>query len=267
MTSQIAQRMTQQSADVIASGKIAGVKLSAPKNSVLTTWDDLAQAGISPKDVENMYEEHFKKKPDNEYLNEDICKEYGHYCYNIQGTPKYYNQKKTKMTSLGNERIIANNSDVPATYHVTLSSSHSKSASVTVTNTASFSFGSTITMGSELLGIGAEFQTTFSIENSVGSTSTTSSDVTVSDSIDITLQPRQKVVARLDVSWESLTEEFEIPFTIEGWTGAKFGKRVEGHYYWFLNLSVGFPTPTSTLRGTVESSYDIKGYLHVDPVE
>ena len=74
---------------------------------------------------------------------------------------------------------------------MTLSTGHPKSASVKVTNAAAFSFGKTITMGSDVLGLGAEFQTTFSIQNNVGSTSSTISDVTVSDSIDITLTARR----------------------------------------------------------------------------
>ena len=111
-----------------------------------------------------------------------------------------------------------------------------------------------------------EFQTTFTVENSVGSTSSTSSDVTVSDSLDITLQAGQKVKAELEITWESLTEEFEIPFTIEGWTGARFPKRVDGHYLWFLTLTNKYATPTSTLRGVVECAYDIKGTLRVNNI-
>ena len=119
MTSQIAQSSTQhavESDEVLASGIVAGpVKQPAPENSVFTTWDDLAKAGISRNDLERAYEKRFKEEPEGEYLNEGICVEYGHYCYNIQGTPKYYNQKKTKMTKCGDERIIANNTDAPAT--------------------------------------------------------------------------------------------------------------------------------------------------------
>ena len=245
------------------------MKEAAPPNSVLTTWDDLAKAGISLKGVENMYVDEFKETPDKEYLNDGICKEFGHYCYNVQRAPQYINQKKKKLTSLGNSRVIENNSDFPVTYHVTLSSSHSKSASVTVTESASFSFGNAITMGSEELGIEMQFQTTFTVENSVGSTSSTSSDVTVSDSLDITLQSGQKVEAQLEVTWESLTEEFEIPFIIDGYTGARFPKRVQGRYLWFLPLTYKskYDTPKSTLRGVVECAYDIRGTLRVNNIK
>ena len=262
---------SESSVDVLDSATAAcddsDVKRTVPSNYVLTTWDDLAKAGISPKGVEKMYDKKYGVTPDKVYLNDGICKDYGHYCYNIQGVPKYNNQKRKTMTKLGDSRVIENNSDFTVKYHVTLSSSHTKSASVTVTNSSSFTFGGSITMGSEQLGIELEFQTTFTVTNSVGSTSSTSSDVTVSDSLDFTLDAGQKVEAQLEITWESLTQEFEIPFTIKGWTGASFPKRVKNHYFWFMTLKNKYDTPTSTLRGVVECAYDIKGRLRVNNIE
>ena len=236
-------------------------------NQVLTTWDDLSQAGYPKASFSDKYKEVFGKSPDDVHVNEGICVTYGHYCYNIQGDCTYRNRGTTTITRVGAEEQLMNNTDDTVTYHVQLSTSQTKSATVTVTDTTSFSFGNKITVGSKLLGIQAEFSNSFTFTNSTGSSSSTSHSITVTDSIDVPMPPHSKKVAKLNVSWTKMTEDFEIPFTIQGWTGANFPKRVKDHYYWFHTVSPWFGVPQSTLRGTLDCAYDIKGSIEVDPLQ
>lgn len=63
-----------------------------------------------------------------------------------------------------------------------------------------------------------------------------------------------------------MSEEFEIPITISGETGANFPHPVGpgGHYYWFLGLPRVFE---SKLTGVVDSAYDATGSVKVKDVE
>lgn len=158
-------------------------------NRVRTTWDDLLQVGISRDTVFKMFENEFEQKPKAVYLNEDICTKYGHMCYNNPGAVTYSNTSEKKITTVGNTKKLINDTDQEAEVDATLATKHSRSASVTVTQTSSVSFKNTLTVGSAELGISDEFSTQFTFENKVGSTSTDSESVEVSDTIHVSLPP------------------------------------------------------------------------------
>ena len=234
-------------------------------NEVLTKWDDLSRAGYPTSFWREEFKKRFGKTPNTLSLNDGICVEYGKYCYNIQGVPTYRNRKTSKALKVGAERIIENMSSDPATYNVTLSTTMSQSCSVIVTESSEFSFGNSITLGSEALGLSTELSTTFTVKNEIGSESSTSTEVNLSDTLTITVQPQAKKVIKLMVEWTELEEEIEIPIDIDGWVGGKYDKKVKDHYYWYITVAsaVG-STPESKILGKVDASYNIKGFITVD---
>lgn len=229
-------------------------------NKVLTSWEDLAGAGISQDYVKKMFESNFHgETPKSLHLNEGICVTFGHYCYNTPGTATYSNTKMVVRDKVADTKNISNHSNFPIKSTVKLTTEESRSATLTVTKESSFTFGNSISVSAAELGISDTFSESFTIKNTVGSTDTSSTKVTVEDSIMISLPPNSSVVAELEVTWTQLTEDFEIPIAINGMVGADFGKRVNGHYYWFLEL----PARNSTMKGKVLCAYDIKGDIIV----
>ena len=74
---------------------------------------------------------------------------------------------------------------------------------------------------SEALGLSSELTTTFTVNNEVGSESSTSTEVNLSDTVTIIVQPQAKKVIKLMVEWTELEKEFEIPIDIDGCTVKK----------------------------------------------
>ena len=265
------------SVDVMDDNSTAGiVAMSSERNLAkedenkvsLTTWKDLSEAGVSKHDIFELFRKHFGKTPHKVHLNDGICNDYDNHCYNYQGGEVEFNNQKTEVLQrIANSRQLSNDvpDGQPATYTVELQSSKEKSATVTVNQTSGISVGTKFTIGSEQLGISNEFSASFDLTNSVGSSTTTREIITVKDTIQVVLNPGKTVIVDLQLEWKSLKEDFKIPFHIKGWVGASYESRVKGHYYWFLNLVLlpsGLPK-VAYLKGTVETTYDIKGKIQM----
>ena len=228
-----------------------------------------------------MYHKEFGKNPKEVYLNQHICNKYHHHCYNYYGDVVVLAETKSTAVSkrVANSRELHNTSNVEATHTIELSASMQNYAGVKVTEASSFSYGGKISIGSEKLGVCAEFKANFTIENSVESTDSDTKEIRVTDKITTTLKPGEKVKAEMYLEWDTLTQKFKIPFTIAGWIGADFGHKVHGHYYWFFTLASG-QNPEwdkekgvlpkfhdSYLYATVESAYNIRGKSIVKTID
>ena len=232
-------------------------------NQVLTRWEDLSEVGCTKSALHEKYREIYDSAPDTISINEGICMDYGHYCYTIQESCSSTDQQQSTVMATGDVKELVNNTNHPVTYHVQLKCTKTKHASVTVTRKSEFSFRNEIVVSTSELGIQDKFDDSFSIQNCVGSTSSSSENVEVAESVDVTLQPGQRAVAVLDVAWTEIRKHFTIPFTVDGWCVATFPKAVNGHRFWFSDISSLFPTPQSSLSGLVECVCDIKGSISV----
>lgn len=240
---------------------------SREPNQVLTRWDDLSKAGCTRAAFFKKYEELYSTRPDCVYVNEGVCMDYGHYCYTIQGECSYNDQIQSTVMRSGDSKELVNNTDQPVTYHVQLKATQSKSLSVTVTKESEYSFGNTISVNAKELGIQGQFSTSdIILENSIGFTNCITDSVEVAESVDVTLKPGERAVAILDITWTELKQNFSVPFVIDGWCIAKFPKIVNGHYYWFYDISSFFDTPESNLHGKVDCMCNVKGTIHVTPL-
>ncbi|XP_065907372.1 hydralysin-like [Dysidea avara] len=234
------------------------------KDANLTTWDDLTKNGMSRRDLIKLYKEHLGRPPHAVYLNGGICEKYGYYCYNIPGKVRVTkNSSSSRVRSrIAEEKALTNDSDQSATFSLTLEATHEKSASVSVTETSSISFEQKISIGSAELGIGAEYTFKFGIENSVGSTSSTSDTYSMKDNVSITLKPKSSVVVRLEFKWLEEDADFEIPITVEGYTGGHYPEPLKGQEHCFPRLS-DWKTLTSYIRGSLIYAYNIQGGITV----
>ena len=231
-----------------------------------TTWNDLTNAGFGKSKVRQQYKEAFGIYPDDVHVNEGICVQYDHYCYNRLGKVHTGAKGTTVVSDVKASRDLENDTDEEITHEVTLTTQFTNSATLTVTNSSEFSFTGSITVGAKDLGLEASFSESFTFKNEVGSSCTHSRSITISDKVTATVPPHSKKRIELVVTWKKMTEDFEIPITISGMTGANFPRPVGngGHYYWFMGLPRVFE---SKLTGVVESAYDAIGKVKVRDIE
>ena len=242
-------------------------EFSNTDSKVLTNWNDMYVAGLTTKVIQDGYQRKFGVRPDNQHLNDDFAHQWGWYSYNLLGDISITNVNVQPKSSVSNERYLTNDGDTDVTHSITLTSKVSNSATTTVTSKSEISTTASITVGVEELGLGASFSETFTFSNEVGSSHTQSTDITVGDTVSVTVPPHSKKRVCLQVTWTSKTADWEIPVTIDpqGWTGVDFHKRVEGHYYWGVQHAVLADPPfKSIMRGRLDASYDTKGTIIVE---
>jgi hypothetical protein len=242
---------------------------------ILSTWEDFQHVNIT----QSMFYEKFKDKrgngstkPDKVHLNDDFCMTYNWMSYNIQGDMEVYSVNTTPKLRVANERTLVNNSNNEFKQSIKVSTTQTKSAEVSVEQSSGISTTAKISMSADIFGakIGAEFSTSFNVENKVGSKSTESLEVNVEDDVEVTVPPQSQVTVKLEVAWMSESCKWRIPVEIDGngWAGAQFPKRVNGHYYWGAPLSLLFPDklPLKTyISGEFQAAYDMKGKTIVGP--
>ena len=232
-----------------------------------TTWHDLEKAGFGKSKVRHQYKEEFGCNPDGVHVNKDICDRYHHYCYNRLGKVHTGAKKGgTVVSDVKVSRVLDNDNDEAFTHEVILDTQFDDSATLTVTNSSEISFTEGITVGAEELGLKSSFSETFTFKNEVGSSCTRSRSIAISDKVTVEVPPHSKKHIELVVTWKKMSEHFEIPITISGYTGANFPHPVGngGHYFWFMTLPYDFE---SKLTGVVESAYDVEGTIKVTDVE
>jgi len=263
--------MPGQSCGVLRAKNKKVMMMSSDSGQVLTNWDDMIACNMPKGSVMDAYQREFGTKPDDVHLNDDFCKNYGWLSYNNVGDVTYYNVVIKPTSKVESERILTNKTDTAYTQEVTLSTTVDNSVTATVTSASSVSTSNAITVGSEAFGIQDEFSQSFTFSNEVGSSDTKSKSITVADTVTVTVQPHSQVRLYLQVTWDSRTEDWDMPVKIDprGMTGAQFPKTVGpgGHYYWGVSHGHFFNPPfLSKMRGTLLASYNTTGRVIVEPV-
>lgn len=239
-------------------------------NAVLTNWDDMIACGMPEASVKDAYQRDFGETPDSVHINDEFCKHYGWLSYNRMSDIKYYNVTITPATDISGERILENDTLAPIKHTVKIETTVVNSATVTVKSTSKVSTSSTIAVEAAELGLGAPFLGSFTFSNEVGSSSTQSINVKISETVEVTVPPMTKARVYLRITWEERKEDFEIPVEIDpsGLTGAEFRHTVKGHYHWAVSHAYYFTPPfESSLRGSLKASYNTTGSIIVERVD
>lgn len=237
------------------------------KRTALTTWDDMIACDMPSAKVSNAYKKKFGVKPLKVHLNDEFCKTFGWLSYNLLGNVKYYDESPVLKSSISGERFLENKTSEPYTMEAELSTTMTNSATTTVTNASSVSVGSRITIGSDELGIGAQFSQDFTFSNEVGCSSTQSTEVTVRDKVTIIVPPGARFRVFLEVLWTQQDKEWEIPVEIDplGLTSVQFPRRVDKHYYWAVSHNGFFSPPfQSKIQGKLQCAYNTSGRVVVE---
>jgi hypothetical protein len=227
-------------------------------NQALSKWEDLEMAGCSKSAFHERLTEIYSQEPVSVCVNEGLCMEYGHFCYTVQkGSTVTELQQSTVMTT-GDSKLVPNDTEEPVIVRVDLKSTQKVGVSLTVSEESNFSRGKRISLFMNEPGIRKVSSSPFVIENTTGCTCSTSEEVEVSESVEVALQPGQRVLATLDVSWTEVKGEFVVPFAIDGWCMSSFPRPVNGQRLWLHDISSLFDLSQSELRGTLACVSDIK---------
>ncbi len=237
----------------------------------LTSWDDMSHAGLPPESVRKAYAIYYGSGlPDEVHINDDFCKREFLLSYNIPQAFIVHKKNPVTLTKIADTRILENDLDEAIQDEVTLSTTVTNSATLTVNQITEFKFSDSgeVVVSPDIFSISDTFSESFTISNSIGSTATQSIATGISDKATITIPPHSKIKVDLEVSWTSIHEDWEMPVEIQGWTGAQFPNRVNGHYYWYSRHEDLFPTRVpiiSNMKGTVDVAYNSTGSLKVQP--
>jgi hypothetical protein len=241
-----------------------GVEKGSGPNQVLSRWKDLEKIGLPRSSFHERLRDINSMEPDSVCVNEGICMEYGHFCHTIQRDPILNNLQQSTGVTTGDSKIVANDTFEPLTLRVELESVHTRGVSVAVTQESDVSFNKEIPL--HLVPSGTrEFVCSqpLSIQNTAGYTCSNSEKVQVTESVDVTLQPGQKAMAVLDVTWTEVKGQFAIPFAIDGWCMSTFPRLVNGQRVWLHEISGLFDIPQSMLRGNFTCVYDVRGSVDI----
>ena len=230
-------------------------------NQVLSKWRDLEKIGISRALFHERLRDIYSLEPESVCINEGISVEYGHFCHTVQGEPTFTNLQQSSVVTTGDSKIVSNDTFEPLTLSVELDSVHKRGVSATVTQESEISFNKKIPLRFSNPGI-SDLQH-LTLQNTTGYTCSSSEKVIVSKSVQVTLQPAQRTLAVLDVSWTEVKGDFLIPFVIDGWCMSSFPRQVNGQRVWLHEISDLFDAPQSLLRGHFECVYDVRGSVDI----
>lgn len=132
------------------------------------------------------------------------------------------------MANLKAERDLVNDSSEPMTYNVAMSTAATRGCTVTMTETTNFSYTNSITIGCEALGFGSELSTTFTVSNEIGSECSSTTEVQVSDSVTVTVEPQSRKVVKLVVTWTNLKKNSKSLLQSMDGSGQVMEKRLKG---------------------------------------
>mmetsp|Transcript_94754 Transcript_94754/g.116054 ORF Transcript_94754/g.116054 Transcript_94754/m.116054 type:complete len:103 (+) Transcript_94754:516-824(+) len=75
------------------------------------------------------------------------------------------------------------------------------------------------------------------MSTTIDDSKTTSITQTSKQIVTVKVPPKSKITVELIGQFSKETINFEIPIICHGYIGANFGRRINGHYYWFQNIS------------------------------
>jgi len=181
-----------------------------------------------------------------------ICMNYGWRSYKILGEQKNYVKKKNIGATVGQFEVTnCNTKEVTFNHNFAIEVGTSAETSLQVT--AGMSVTQSVGLSFEV--VEASVETSFSMEASVGHTSSYSDTKTQSVSLSTPIPAGATIkVDFLGTQYEG-TIDYEIPVSATGYIGLNMGKRVDGHYYWAHPLVWHLKKPSGNkMYGTLKLS-------------
>ncbi len=249
------------------------MKLEVSPNRVIKeklSFSDLQSIGSSPAAIKAAFNKVLGKEPDGICFNSEtyfdavkpaITEQYGYLCYKEVGTPSY----TSLGTQPGGDVVIGsttaiNESDAPANISVEVSGSWNQVTSWNVNQSVGLSFNTAFSF-TPLFSIGGSVSYTTSIDQ--GGSKSSEYSVKYSVSVEVPARSKKDITVMAKTTKESMG--YELPIVIEGDFGANYGKKVDGHYFWFLSAGEVLPFTTGIQKGTIDNVTRSDAYAIISP--
>ncbi|MCY0910541.1 hypothetical protein [Massilia antarctica] len=236
------------------------------------SFNDLTYLNSSPSAVRAYFETAYSKNPDGISVNSEtyyyavtpaITAQYGHPCYKTLGPFNYVTNPSAPPTSaiVGSNYAI-NNGDDPAQVSLTVEGAWSDATSWSSETTTGLTLSSEFT-------IEGVFKTgaSFSVSTTVGQSSSQSTSRSSSSTVTVTVPGRSKRKVSMVGTMSDESMSFTAPIAVQGYFGANFPDRVNGHYFWFADASSALPKTSGTIQGTIRRTSVFNVQTEIGPVE
>ena len=223
------------------------------------SFSDLPALNSSPDSVRTAFTNVFGTKPDGIALNNEtyfnavtpaITEQYGHPCYKSLGDFSYTVENvQSQPNVVVGYNTATNHGDEEATIHLEVQASWQNELSYSSETTT----GLTLSYGFTIEGF-FESGMEFSINTTVGESKTVTESKTVVSSIEVTIPPRSKKTVFMTGTLKKEILDFSAPISVEGALGANFPKKVNGHYFWFIDARSALNSTSGTITGKIKNA-------------
>ncbi len=230
-------------------------------------WSDLTALDSSPDGIRSKFASIYGKTPDGIALNDTtyyngvtppITQQYSHYCYKTLGTITYSEGDVNATQAVVGSNTAINNGDSEATLTLTVEGAWTETVGWSSSVTTGMTFSESITLeGIFKMGM------SFNVSATAGQSSSSSVQKSSSASVSVKVPARSKVKIDMVATMKTETLNFSTPIQVSGMLGANFPDRVNGHYFWFSDISQLVPKTSGTLTGKIEgtAAFDVQTHI------
>ncbi|MFJ5788449.1 hydralysin-2 [Lysinibacillus sp. NPDC097162] len=222
-------------------------------------FSDLPAMNSSYDKVREAFKEKFKVNPDGIAVNSEtyfkgvtpaITEQYGHPCYKTLGDFTYTKGDGAPPKSvIVGSNIAVNHGDEAATMTLEVQGSWQSQQTWSTESTTGLTFSSKFTIEGFF-----ESGMEFSVSTTIGESKTETESKTATAKIEVTVPPRSKKKVVIVGTLKKETMHFRAPIFVNGMFGANFPKRVQDHYFWFLNATSVLKNTSGEISGTIKNS-------------
>lgn len=223
------------------------------------TFSDLPALHSSYDSVRAAFKETFKVNPDGIAVNSEtyfkgvtpaITEQYGHPCYKTLGDFTFTKGDGAPPQSVVvGSNIAVNHGDEEATMTLEVQGSWQSQQTWYSESTTGLTFSSKFTIEGVF-----ESGMEFSVSTTTGESRTESESKTATAKIEVTVPPKSKKKIVIVGTLKKETIQFRAPIMVNGMFGANFPKKVQDHYFWFLNATSVLKKTSGEITGTIKNA-------------
>jgi len=226
---------------------------------------------IQDSSLKNAVGKYFGKNPNDAYVESptpwnDLYKTYGWPQVQTLLTVQSATVTSSNTTSSAlAEKVLTNNSSVPATFNASLSQEVTDTTETNWSNSNTVTVSQSVNYGIEIVG----GETSFSYAYEWGQGGSKSNSVTVGDTSGVTveLQPGQSVIARLTANRSNVTVRVVYQATLSGDTAINYNPTYNGHHFWALDINAvmnaGVLPTSKTITTDIQVGYFSNGTVTI----
>lgn len=223
------------------------------------SFSDLPSLNSSPESVRKAFKDTFGVNPDGISVNSEtyfnavkpaITEQYGHPCYKTLGEFSYTKGNSVPPSSvIVGSNVAVNHGDEEATMTLEVQGSWQNEQTWSSESTTGLTLSSKFTIEGFF-----ESGIEFSVSTTTGESKTESESKTAVARIEVTVPPRSKKKVVMVGTLKKESVNYRAPISVNGMFGANFPKKVQDHYFWFLDASRVLNKTSGEITGTIKNA-------------